>query len=503
MRGISTLPKRAGASLFLALPALDGAGLAVGLTCVGLVSLGLLHFTDPDYWWHLRTGQLIVETGSVPREDPFSFTNAGREWLPHEWLADVLIYGLQWLGGYALLTVLFVAVALTSLLLAHRAAQGLGLAPWPAAGLFFWAALMSGLFWTVRPAVFTWLFFAVFLYVLLEGRRGGRRLWLLPPLMLLWANLHGGYVIGLALLALYIIASLAERRLWGEPRDLRTPALVLAACVLVTVVNPGTYELLLYPLTYVKPGNASLAFISEWQSPDFHSLAFKPLALGIAVLAAVGAWGRPRDLFLPLLGLSFAYLALDSVRHVPLFSIVFVVVMGGVLPQRFARARAKGPSVTARAPVRPLLNWALLVAAAVLAAYGLSQSSWLQLGAGAREAAALDYPKAGAAFIRAEYSGARIFNSYRWGGYLINALYPEQRVFIDGRADMYGDAFMAEYVRVLRLQPGWQATLDAYGVDLVIIERDAPLAERLASMPETWRRAFEGPAEVVFVRTGR
>ena len=505
MRGISIAPRRVGAPFALALPALDGAGLALALVCVGLVSVGLLHFTDPDYWWHLRTGRLIVETGAVPQADPFSFTAAGSDWLAHEWLAEVVIYGLQAAGGYALLTVVFVSMALACLLLAHRMARGLGLAPWPAAGLLFWAGLMTVLFWTVRPVVFSWLLFAVFLYLLLEHRRGpaspaGRRnrLWLLPPLMLLWANLHAGYVIGLALIALYIVASLAERRLWAEARDLRSPALVLVACVLVTVVNPNTYELLLYPLTYVQPGNASLDFINEWQSPDFHSFVFKPLALSIAALAALGAWNRRRDLFLPLLALGFTYLALDSVRHVPLFGLVFLVVMGGLLPERFAWARADGRRPGA--PARPLVNWALVLAVVALVGYGLAQAAALQLGAEARRAGAFDYPKAGVEFIRAEYPDARIFNSYRWGGYLINELFPDQKVFIDGRADMYGDAFMTRYVEVLRMKPGWQATLAEYDVDLVIVEVDAPLTERLDAMPEAWRRVFTGPVEVVFVR---
>src|SRR3990172_10138454 len=107
MRGISIAPRRVGAPFALALPALDGAGLALALVCVGLVSVGLLHFTDPDYWWHLRTGRLIVETGAVPQEDPFSFTAAGNGWLAPEWLADVLIFGPQAGGGWALLTLLF------------------------------------------------------------------------------------------------------------------------------------------------------------------------------------------------------------------------------------------------------------------------------------------------------------------------------------------------------------------------------------------------------------
>src|SRR3990172_9986676 len=101
MRGISIAPRRVGAPFALALPALDGAGLALALVCVGLVSVGLLHFTDPDYWWHLRTGRLIVETGSLPQADPFSFTAAGSDWLAHEWLAEVVIYRLPAAGGPA------------------------------------------------------------------------------------------------------------------------------------------------------------------------------------------------------------------------------------------------------------------------------------------------------------------------------------------------------------------------------------------------------------------
>ena len=496
MRGISVANARR-APFSLALPALDAAGVAVIVIVVLLSFFSFLRSTDPDFWWHLRTGQLIADTGAVPKHDPFSFTAAGEPWVAHEWLSDLLIYGVESAFGYGGNVMLFTVLAAASLLLAHRAALSFGIGRWPAVGLLLWAALMSVLYWTVRPVVFTWLLFALYLNLLLEHRRGRNRLWLLPPLMLLWANLHAGYVIGLALVALYLVVSAGERFLMKERRDLKAPALALAACFLITAVNPNTVQLWLYPFIYLRPGNASMSFVTEWQSPDFHEPLYLFLGLAILALVAAGVFGRPRDLLIPGLAIAFTYLALQSSRHQPLFAMVFMVVMAAVVADRWPRLRFDPAKV--RTP-RSGLNWLLAASVAVIAAVSIGSSENVQLRATPRTDGEMGYPSAGAAFIRANYPEARMFNAYTWGGYLISELYPEQRVFIDGRVDMYGDDFAREYIGVVRIEPGWQETLDKYGIEVILIASDTPLVELLTATDETWERVFTGPVETIFAR---
>ncbi len=485
--------------LDLSVPALDVPTLGAALLYIVLFSLGLAHFTDPDYWWHLRTGQLIFDTGSVPHHDPFSFTAAGSHWIAHEWLSDVVIYGIESALGYVGSAVFFSLVALAGLFVIHRLLLRIGLSPRLALVILAFSGAISLPYWTVRPQVFTWLFLALFLQTMhAYHRRGEGRLWHLPVLMLLWANLHAGYVIGLVLLGLWLAAMAAERVLWGQKRDLRGPALVLAASFAATAVNPNGLALLTYPLTYVAPGNASFTLVSEWQSPDFHQPVHLPLAMGIIVLVAVGVAGSGRNLFRLGLALLFTFLALQSSRHQPVFALVFALVVGDVLRERWAWARRDERQASA-ARGYPALNWSMLAVAVLTALVVVPRLPSAQVHATANTAGNPSYPAEGVEFIRSQYPEARIFNSYAWGGYLINELYPEQRVFIDGRPDMYGDALVEEYVDVLTIQSGWQDILDKHGVDLVIIEKESALATVLRESP-AWRPVFSADVEEIFVR---
>jgi hypothetical protein len=176
-----------------------------------------------------------------------------------------------------------------------------------------------------------------------------------------------------------------------------------------------------------------------------------------------------------------------------------MLVVGDALLERWAWARRRDQEPSA-ARGYPALNWSLLAMAVLAAAVVVPQMPTAQVHRAANTGGAPPYPVEGADFIRQHYPEARMFNSYAWGGYLINALYPQQRVFIDGRADMYGDALVEDYVKVVTIQSGWQDVLDRYDVDLVIIERESALATVLRDSP-TWHSAFSADAEEVFVRT--
>jgi hypothetical protein len=342
----------------IALPQIDAARgwLVVAATLFFVVAM--FSATDPDYWWHLRTGHVIVDDLAVPSTDPFSFTAASKHWVAHEWLSEVIIYATQSLGGYGLALLLFASVALGTLLLTYRTCVWLGASRWVAVLLFIWAGLMTVPYWTVRPQVFTWFLFATFIAVCLQHRgSGGNRLWLLPPLMVLWANLHLGYAFGLAVVGVYAFSLSFEGFVWKERRQLKPVFLVLGACIAATLLTPSPVELLLYPLRYATPGNTNIAWINEWQSPDFHNPFYTPLALALLTLAGIGVFGRRRDLFLPLLALIFAGMALQSVRNQPLFAVVFVLVMSQRAAGLWSWASAAAQTSRNRDPPSTSLSW--------------------------------------------------------------------------------------------------------------------------------------------------
>jgi hypothetical protein len=483
----------------IALPEVDAARGWLLFVAVVFFAAALVSSTDPDYWWHLRTGQLIVANRAVPSTDPYSFTAEGEPWVAHEWLSEVIVYATQSLGGYGLSLLLFVAVALATLLLTYRTSLWLGASRWAALVLFIWAGLMTVPYWTVRPQIFTWFLFATFIAVCLQHHRGGKhRLWLLPPLMVLWANLHLGYAFGLAVVGVYAASLAGERLIWKEQRPLKPVFLVLAACVAATLLTPAPVELLLYPLKYVRPGNTNIAWINEWQSPDFHNPFFLPLALALLALAGLGVAGKRRELFLPMLALIFAFLTLQSVRNQPLFAIVFMLIASQRAPDLWAWAAAAAQKQGARP--HSALNLVLVGTASAALLFAVVSSSSSQLRWTPSVDRGIEYPEAGVHYLRDNYPDARVFNLYEWGGYLINELYPK-KVFIDGRSDFYGDKLMNEWHDVHTLAAGWEGIVAEHGIEAFLIKTDSPLAVRLDAEPERWVRVFTGPVEALYVRS--
>jgi hypothetical protein len=175
-----------------------------------------------------------------------------------------------------------------------------------------------------------------------------------------------------------------------------------------------------------------------------------------------------------------------------------MLVVGDALHERWAWARRRDQEPSASRGY-PALNWSLLAVSVLAVLVVVPQLPGAQVHKTANTGGTPAYPVEGADFVRQRYPEARMFNSYVWGGYLINALYPQQRVFIDGRPDMYGDELVEDYVKVVTIRSDWQDILDRYGVDLVIIEKESALDTVLRQSP-TWHSAFVGDVEEVFVR---
>ena len=251
---------------------------------LGLLGMTARNATDPDLWWHLRTGQWIVETGHVPHFDPFSFTRAGHAWVSHEWLSEIVFYELWKRGGAAALIVFSALITTAGFMLLYlRCLPRGGRVHWAAAATVL-GALASAPSWGVRPQTFTFALASLLLW-LLEGSekkdRPRRLLWI-PPLFLLWLNLHAGFALGLALLLAYGVGLIMETAAGGTPWQQARPIilrvlLLLLACLALVPLNPSGTQLYRYPLdTLRSPGMRT--FIGEWHSPDFHEWALSPIS---------------------------------------------------------------------------------------------------------------------------------------------------------------------------------------------------------------------------------
>ncbi|MDP9237486.1 MAG: hypothetical protein M3P30_08845 [Chloroflexota bacterium] len=475
-----------------ALPALRTHTVGLLLVPFAAVAVALAQPADFDYWWHRRTGEYIVANFRVPSTEFYSFTAHGQPWTDHEWLSQVIIYLTDSAVGYLGLFLLFMALGVGAWWLTYHLLRREGLGETQALGLSIAVAVVGASYWRVRPAMFTVFLLAFFLSELYAARRGERRhLWHLAPLMVLWANLHAGYVIGLVLLALLAVSQWWDRRTTAGPRWQHV-ALVLGIAFLATAINPATYRLWEYPLTYVR-GNPSLARVDEWQSPNFHQQRNAALALLLLSGMLIGANGRRFDAWRTLLMLAFGVMALQAMRHQPLFAIVWAAVVGPSLLERWpwwGKTAARRGGVSS-------INYALLAAGmASLLTVLLASPHGIPLWS-APTGGAIPQPVAGASYIDEHYQGARIFNQYEWGGYLIDRLYPRESIFIDGRADPYG-SLVVEYGALVQGQRDWQATFDQYSVDVALLSPRLPIVKQLKQAG--WSVGYEDADQIVLAK---
>jgi hypothetical protein len=472
--------------------------------------------TDPDFWWHLRTGRLIFETRSIPHADIFSSTFAGREWVAHEWLSEVLLYAVHVAFGYAGLIVVFSLVISAAMWLAYRRCAARAGHVYVAGFALLLGALASSPTWGVRPQMFTFLFASVFLFML-DGYAGGderRRVWWLVPVTALWANMHAGFAMGLALVALTIAGLFLDSLLSEDEgqtfavklktfwRRARALVFVFAACVLAVSLNPAGVRLYLYPFETLT-SRAMMKYINEWFSPDFHEMMFQPLA--VLIFATLGALALSRVRVKPgklLMLVATGYMALRSGRNVPFFALVALPLLAEhawdwLARQRWCAFLSRPENVGAgnQTALKSALNVVLLVAMPLAICFARVE----RVAAERAEDERHNFPVAAVEFMRGRQLPQPVFNEYGWGGYMIWNLYPDYRVYIDGRADVYGDAYLEEFLKTHDGRAGWRVPLEREGVRTVVVKPDAPLASLLRQDAE-WRNVFEDEQAVIFVR---
>src|SRR5581483_11667140 len=237
---------------------------------VALFTMPVREISDPDFWWHLRTGQYIVETRTIPHADPFAFTAQGKEWVTHEWLSEVIIYGLYRVGGLALLALVFAGIITLAFGLVYWRSTG---RPYLAGFALLLGALATAPTWGVRPQMISLLLMSVVL-VLLDvyiARRGWQFLVPLRILTALWVNLHSGYALGLMEIGAYLVTEVAYRvwRIAHRQSQKLTPLVItLAVSFVAVLLNPNGARMYSYPFeTLTSP--AMQRYIQEWFSPDF------------------------------------------------------------------------------------------------------------------------------------------------------------------------------------------------------------------------------------------
>ena len=481
---------------------------------------------DSDMWWHLRAGQETVQTGRPMLADNLSTTRFGAAWINHSWLSEVGMYLLYRWGGSLAIGAITAMLAVLSMLLLYFTLEGPALLR---AFLLILGAMVAAVVWAPRPELVSLVLMALVGYLLYCYKwKGVDRLWLLPLVFILWANLHGGYPLGFMLIGCMVAGELVNYLLGpgGGDRVLnRKQVLRLmfwgGISAVALVINANGLNIYLIPFQTV--GVKVLQnFVAEWASPDFHQLFQQPFIwLMLALLASIGLSGKRLD-GTDLLGISlFTYLTLVARRNYGPFALVAVPVLSRHLWAALQAWYQREPVIGWRnrlgldrlatgettdapvksasfAPIRPAVQKAInlaLVAFVAFAAIGklyvtsnpILVDSYLNSS----------YPVKAIDWIRTERPAGPMLNEYNWGGYLIWFL-REYPVFVDGRTDLYGDEVLGQWITVIQAGKGWQAILDKWKIKLILIEPGRPLAVALPLAG--WKLAYQDDQALIFTR---
>jgi hypothetical protein len=498
----SSMPSRGRHSMTISAPLLLGRSrygvslpLIGGLVVYGLIAGhggAVLH--DPDTYLHIAIGRWIIGHAAVPYNGIFSATMAQAPWIAHEWFGEVLLASLFDAFGWAglVVTTAFcvaaaVAMLLRRLLLNFEPAHAL-IAAMLAVALVIPHVL-------ARPHVFTLPILVVWVAALVRARSEDRAPALrLALLMALWANLHGGYLFGLAIAGLLAAEAVLLAPDWRSRRTAaRGWGVFTVLAIGATLLTPYGIAGLLLPFRLVQMSFA-MGQLIEWRSPDFQS--FEPLEvwLGVVMFAAlaIGWWLPPTRLLMLLLLL---HMALQHRRHGELIGLVAPLLLAPALaPQlkALSAGRSAGPVDRSLAELaKPASLLGIALAGAVLSVISLA----VLRGAATRPDVGV--PAAALAAVGVGHVTGPVLNDYGFGGYLIFSGIP---AFIDGRAELYGDEFIKRYVEAtLLISDELPRLLDQYGIAWTLMAPERPAARLLDHLPG-WRRLYADAIAVVHVR---
>jgi hypothetical protein len=470
------------------------AGFVVFLALANLNGLPLL--ADPDSHWHITVGNWILQHHAVPYVDPYSYTFTGQAWIAKEWLSQVLM-ALAWnLGGWAAVVSLCAAAfGATSAVLLRILVRDIR--PLPA--LLFTAAAftMMASHFLARPFALAFPFMLIWVAGLVravEERRAPD--WRLLIAMLLWANLHGGFTLGLMLGGVFGLEALIGGKDWAERKAIFFAwAKFGVAALAVSCITPyGPYSIW---VTFQIFGlGDALPLIQEWRSPDFQT---QPLMEAILLIALylILARGVKLPLMRVLVVVGLTHMLLRHVRNAELLATLAPIAIAPVLARQWPLLRkdGEGKYLFARfaGPAGHNALAAVLLLGVVYTA-GLVRWAGIQPPETTQPSAALEFARTNG------LTKGHVLNHYGYGGYLISAGVP---TFIDGRGELYGGAFIKKYVEAVHLkgdEPNLlENTLEKYDISWTLLLKDQPANKVLARLPG-WRQAYADDKAMIFVR---
>jgi hypothetical protein len=478
-------------------------------------------FRDSDTGWHIRTGEMILRTGSLPHTDPFSFSRAGQPWLAWEWLSDVLMGAVHQTAGLSGIVMLYGLAIAAGVRLWFRL-------NWDVGGNFLIACALASpmlstcnIHWLARPHVISWIFFLAVVRFC-EGLPNspaavGAPVRLTKPQILavaitaaLWTNLHASFLFAPLIPLLWAAGTWLRGLIWdgnrGPVRAYLTTAAIAAAA---TLLNPYGWNLHLHVARYLLDRDL-LDRVGEFESFNFHAPGALPITicLAIAMAGAVFSLSRRRIEHF-LLSALLVVAALRSARGLPLVALLALPLANGAITESLGAAqgftapirRFRDAFLSYGQRLRSLdaRNNGVLVAAAACLLFAVLLKA--PLIAAAIGFPADQFPVAAASTVAGLPPQARIFAPDKFGGYLIYKFNGTRKVFFDGRSDFYGAGFLKTYGRIVQVRPGWQSLFDQYRFTHALLPSDYSLVGVLKQ--QGWKQMYSDSTVTLLSASGQ
>jgi hypothetical protein len=461
--------------------------------------------TDPDFFWHLQVGRWIIEHGAIPHQDLFSYTVPDHLFVAHEWLSEVIMASLVGRMGLTGPVLFFAAVTWLAFVILLKTPRRV---TFLVAGVSLAIGMLAGSpIWGPRTQMITFFLTVLLLLMLRHYRETGDRrvLFVLPPMFVLWVNLHAGFTIGLIFLYVTVFGEAVygwvRRRQAAESATiapLRPLVIATLAATAAVAINPNFYKIYLYAVQ-TQFSSAQQELIVEWFSPNFHMSEVRPFEVMLLLVVVLLAFSprKPRLTDMLLL-LAVIVLSLQSVRHIALFVAVATPIMaelaqGLIDAYRDRMPRLRLPRTTLAVGVINLL--VLVLVASVVARYAVPNAT-----AGFQSPVVTKtYPVAAVNYVEDDPPPGHVFNNYGWGGYFVYRLWPKQQPFIYGDAAVMGDPFLREYQAISTLKPDYMDILNRRGVTWILYNTDDPVTLVLLHS-DGWVQVFKDADATILVK---
>lgn len=459
---------------------------------------------DADTGYHIRAGEYILKTFTIPKQDLFSFISPTLPWTSHEWLSEVIMalvhraFGLTGIVLFFSFIISFVYYLLYRIIKTDE--DNIILTVF----IVLLVLVCSQIHWLARPHIFSMLIMVVWYYILDEYQYKQKNyLYLLPPIMLLWVNLHGGFLAGFILIGIYLFGNVLKFiTSQGADKDIHRKkvkhlGLITVICLFVSLINPFGYKILLFPFKLVS-NKFIMDHVVEFMSPNFHEPS--PFKYYLFLLIIILAFSKVKinliELFLILM---FTNMSLISVRYIPLFSIIAAPILlrqfRPIMNQShgkiagFFKKRSDSISET-----DALAKGYLWPCAAIVLVIILAKGQIIEF-----EFDAEHKPVDAVKFMKAENLQGNMFNNDELGDYIIYDAWPQYKVFIDGRSDMYGVDILKEYLKVIGIRPGWDEVLEKYNVNWIMYNANSALSLFLLERDD-WKLIYADKVANIFVK---